>query len=143
MCCDVKWSPGTVLIGNAIWLPAQLLALVKQAVVLVLCNSLVLYCKTLACAELKRVGLYAGLSSGGLLTCLVGSDLSRSMRLHQLHSSHVHLKPSIQAYPLEHGYARQQILGHNHTVTGETSVYIPAVKHLNNSGSKLLPTAYM
>ena len=36
--------------GNAIWLPANLLALVNcKAVVLVLCNTLVLYCKTLAC----------------------------------------------------------------------------------------------
>ncbi|KAL3136577.1 hypothetical protein ABBQ38_005823 [Trebouxia sp. C0009 RCD-2024] len=36
--------------GDAIWLHAHLLALVNcKAVVLVLCNTLVLYCRTLAC----------------------------------------------------------------------------------------------
>ena len=37
--------------GNAIWLHANMLARVNyNAVALVLCNTLVLYCKTLACA---------------------------------------------------------------------------------------------
>ena len=41
--------------GNAIWLPANLLALVNcKAVVLVLCNTLVLYCRTLACGACRH-----------------------------------------------------------------------------------------